>query len=147
VPALSKREKNYAVPFIASSVVLFSFGCYLAYWTLDKALEFLISWSGSDVTQAYQVTKYINLVVMMMLAFGVGFLSPVLLVFLQLVSAVTPKTLIKQWRYAIMGIFVASAGLSPSGDPISLLALAIPLTILYLIAVLIGWLLTRRRTA
>ena len=147
VPALSKRERNYAVPFIASSVILFSFGCYLAYWTLDKALEFLISWSGSDVTQAYQVTKYINLVVMMMLAFGVGFLSPVLLVFLQLVSAVTPKTLIKQWRYAIMGIFVASAAITPSGDPISLLALAIPLTILYLIAVLIGWLLTRRRTS
>jgi sec-independent protein translocase protein TatC len=147
VPALSKREKNYAVPFIASSVILFAFGCYLAYWTLDKALEFLISWSGSDVTQAYQVTKYINLVVMMMLAFGVGFLSPVLLVFLQLVSAVTPKTLIKQWRYAIMGIFVASAAITPSGDPISLLALAIPLTILYLIAVLIGWLLTRRRTS
>jgi sec-independent protein translocase protein TatC len=143
---LSKREKNYAIPFIASSVLLFSLGCYLAYWTLDKALEFLISWSGSDVTQAYQITKYINLVVMMMLAFGVGFLSPVLLVFLQLVSVVTPKTLIKQWRYAIMGIFVASAAITPSGDPISLLALAIPLTILYLIAVLIGWLLTRRRT-
>jgi len=143
---LSRREKNYAVPFIASSVVLFSLGCYLAYWTLDKALEFLISWSGSDVTQAYQITKYINLVVMMMLAFGVGFLSPVLLVFLQLVSAVTPRTLIKQWRYALMGIFVASAAITPSGDPISMLALAMPLTFLYLVAVLIGWLLTRRRT-
>lgn len=145
VPALSKREKNYAVPFIASSVLLFSVGCYLAYWTLDKALEFLISWSGEDVTQAYQITKYINLVVMMMLAFGVAFLSPVLLVFLQLVSVVTPKILIKQWRYAVMGIFVAAAVITPSGDPISLLALAIPLTILYLIAVLVGWLLTRRR--
>jgi sec-independent protein translocase protein TatC len=82
---------------------------------------------------------------MMMLAFGVAFLSPVLLVFLQLVSVVTPKTLIKQWRYAVMGIFVAAAVITPSGDPISLLALAIPLTILYLIAVLVGWLLTRRR--
>jgi sec-independent protein translocase protein TatC len=147
VPALSKREKNYAVPFIASSVVLFTVGCYLAYWTLDKALEFLITWSGTDVTQAYQVTKYINLVVMMMLAFGVAFLSPVLLVFLQLVSVVSPKALIKQWRYAVMGIFVTAAVITPSGDPISLLALAIPLTILYLIAVLTGWLLTRRRTA
>ena len=145
VPALSKREKNYAVPFIASSTILFAIGCYLAYWTLDKALEFLISWSGNDVTQAYQVTKYINLVVMMMLAFGVAFLSPVLLVFLQLVSVITPKTLIKQWRYAVMGIFVTAAVITPSGDPISLLALAIPLTILYLIAVLTGWLLTRRR--
>jgi sec-independent protein translocase protein TatC len=146
VPALSKKEKNYAVPFIGSSVVLFGLGCYLAYWTLDKALEFLISWSGSDVTQAYQITKYINLVVMMMLAFGIGFLSPVLLVFLQLVSVVTPRTLIRNWRYAVMGIFVSAAVITPSGDPISLLALAIPLTILYLIAVLIGWLLTRRRT-
>ena len=147
VPALSKREKNYAVPFIASSTILSAIGCYLAYWTLDKALEFLISWSGNDVTQAYQVTKYINLVVMMMLAFGVAFLSPVLLVFLQLVSVITPKTLIKQWRYAVMGIFVTAAVITPSGDPISLLALAIPLTILYLIAVLTGWLLTRRRIA
>jgi len=146
VPALSRKEKNYAVPFITSSVVLFGFGCYLAYWTLDKALEFLISWSGSDVTQAYQVTKYINLVVMMMLAFGVGFLSPVLLVFLQLVSVVTPKTLIRQWRYAVMGIFVSAAVITPSGDPISLLALAIPLTVLYVISVFVGWLLTRRRT-
>lgn len=147
VPALSKKERNYALPFIASSVVLFSFGCYIAYWTLDKALEFLISWSGTDVTQAYQVTKYVNLVVMMMLAFGIGFLSPVLLVFLQLASIVTPRTLIRQWRYAIMGIFVTAAVITPSGDPISMLALAIPLSILYLVAVLAGWLLTRRRTA
>ena len=70
---------------------------------------------------------------------------PVLLVFLQLVSVVTPRTLIRNWRYAVMGIFVSAAVITPSGDPISLLALAIPLTILYLIAVLIGWLLTRRR--
>ena len=145
VPALSKKEKHYAAPFIISSITLFAIGCSLAYWTLDKALEFLISWSGTEVTQAYQVTKYISLVVLMMLAFGVGFLSPVLLVFLQLAGAVKPKTLIKQWRYAIMGIFVAAAVITPSGDPISMLALALPLTVLYLLAVLIGWLLTRRR--
>ncbi len=145
VPALSKKEKRYAGPFIISSIVLFSVGCGLAYWTLDKALEFLISWSGTEVTQAYQVTKYISLVVLMMLAFGVGFLSPVLLVFLQLVGVVKPRSLIKQWRYAIMGIFIAAAVITPSGDPISMLALALPLTFLYLVAVLVGWLLTRRR--
>jgi sec-independent protein translocase protein TatC len=145
VPALSKKERTYAVPFIASSMLLFTVGCYLAYWTLDKALEFLISWSGTDVTQAYQVTKYVSLVVMMMLAFGVGFLSPVLLVFLQLAGAIRPQTLLKQWRFAIMGIFVTAAVITPSGDPISMLALAVPLSILYLVAILVGWLLTRRR--
>jgi sec-independent protein translocase protein TatC len=80
-----------------------------------------------------------------MLAFGVGFLSPVLLVFLQLVNALTPRTLIKQWRYSIVSIFLVSAVITPSGDPISLMALTVPLTVLYLLAVLIGWLLTRRR--
>jgi sec-independent protein translocase protein TatC len=145
VPALSKKEKRYAVPFIVSSIVLFAVGCSLAYWTLDKALEFLISWSGTDVSQAYQVTKYISLVVLMMLAFGVGFLSPVLLVFLQLVSVVTPRALIKQWRYAVMGIFVAAAVITPSGDPVSMLALEVPLSILYLLSALVGWLLVRRR--
>ena len=146
-PALEKKEKRYAVPFITSSVVLFAAGVSIAYWTLDKALEFLISWSGQDVTQAFQVTKYMSLVVLMMLAFGVGFLSPVLLVFLQLASVVEPRTLIRQWRYAIMGIFVAAAVITPSGDPFSLLALAVPLSVLYLVAVLVGWLLTRRRVA
>lgn len=145
VPALNKKEKKYAIPFILSSIVLFAVGCSIAYWTLDKALEFLINWSGTDITEAYRITDYIMLVVMMMLAFGIGFLSPVLLVFLQLVNAVTPKTLIKQWRYSIIGIFVAAAVITPSGDPISLLALAVPLTVLYLFSVLIGWLLTRRR--
>ena len=146
-PALEKKEKRYAVPFITSSVVLFAAGVSIAYWTLDKALEFLISWSGQDVTQAFQVTKYMSLVVLMMLAFGIGFLSPVLLVFLQLASVVEPRTLIRQWRYAIMGIFVAAAVITPSGDPFSLLALAVPLSVLYLVAVLVGWLLTRRRVA
>ena len=145
VPALSKKEKRYAVPFITSTVVLFAAGCGLAYWTLDKALEFLISWSGTDVTSTFQVTKYMMLVVLMMLAFGVGFLSPVLVVFVQLAGLVTPKTLVKQWRYAIMIIFVTAAVITPSGDPISMMALAIPLTILYLLAVLVGWLLVRNR--
>ncbi len=147
VPALSKKEKKYAVPFISSSVVLFAAGGSLAYWTLDKALEFLISWSGSDVNQAYQITKYISLVTFMMLAFGVGFLSPVLLVFLQLANIVQPRTLIKQWRIAIMLIFVASAAITPSGDPFTLMALSGPLTILYLLSILVGWLLVRRRVA
>jgi sec-independent protein translocase protein TatC len=145
VPALSKKEKRYAVPFITSSIVLFAAGGTLAYWTLDKALEFLISWSGSDVNQAYQITKYISLVTFMMLAFGVGFLSPVLLVFLQLANVVQPRTLIKQWRIAIMLIFVGAAVITPSGDPFTLMALSGPLTILYLLSILVGWLLVRRR--
>jgi sec-independent protein translocase protein TatC len=145
VPALNKKEKQYTIPFIASAVVLFGLGCSIAYWTLSKALQFLISWSGTEVNQAFQITKYISLVTLMILAFGVGFLSPLLIVFLQLVGVLTPRTLIKQWRYAIVAIFFMAAIITPSGDPITLLALGLPLTVMYFIAILIGFLVIRRR--
>lgn len=145
VPALNQKEKKYTIPFIASSVVLFSLGCSIAYWTLSKALQFLISWSGTEVNQAFQITKYISLVVLMILSFGVGFLSPLLLVFLQLVGVLQPQTLLKQWRYAIVVIFFTAAIITPSGDPITLLALGIPLTVLYFVAILIGFIFIRRR--
>ena len=145
VPALTKREKRYSYFFMFSSIVLFAVGAFLAYWTLDRALEFLIGWSGADVTQNYQINKYVNLVVLMMLSFGVGFLSPVLLVFLQLVEVVSPRTLITQWRYAIVGIFIVAAVITPSGDPITLMVLGVPLTVLYVIAVGIGALILWRR--
>ena len=145
VPALSKKEKRYTVPFIVSSVVLFSLGCSIAYWTLSRALQFLISWSGTEVNQAFQITKYISLVTLMILAFGVGFLSPLLLVFLQLVGVLTPRTLLSQWRYAIVAIFFLAAVITPSGDPITLMALGFPLTVLYFVAILVGFVAIRRR--
>ena len=145
VPALSKKEKKYTIPFIGSSVVLFVGGCALAYWTLSRALEFLISWSGTEVNQAFQITKYVSLVILMVLAFGIGFLSPLLIVFLQLVGVLTPRTLIKQWRIAIVTIFFMAAIITPSGDPITLMALGLPLTLLYFVAILIGFIATRKR--
>ena len=81
----------------------------------------------------------------MVLAFGAGFLLPVIVVFLQLVGAVTPQQLRKQWRIAIMVVFVIAAVITPSGDPISMLALAVPMTVLYILAVVIGFVAQRRK--
>jgi len=147
VPALKANERRYAIPFIASSVSLFLLGCVLAYMTLEKALEFLISWSGQDVENLFQVSKYIRLVTLMAFAFGVGFQFPVLLVFLQLVGVLTPQQLLGAWRYAILGIVVLAAVITPSGDPISLTALAAPMLVLYFVAVAIGLIAQRRSRA
>ena len=144
-PAMSVKEKKYAIPFAVSSFLLFVFGGALAFWTLDKALEFLITWSGADVNQTYQIAKYISLVALMVLAFGAGFLLPVVVVFLQLVGAVTPQQLRKQWRIAIMVVFLIAAVITPSGDPVSMLALAVPMTVLYILAVVIGFVAQRRK--
>jgi len=147
VPALHKNEKQYAIPFIFSSVFLFILGAAIAYWTLTPALDFLISWAGSGVKAQFTVSKYVSLVGLMMAVFGIAFEFPVLLVFLQLVGVLTPQTLIKGWRYAIMIVFVIAGVITPSGDPYSMLALAIPMSIFYLISIVIGLFFQRRRRA
>jgi sec-independent protein translocase protein TatC len=147
VPALKPTEKRYAVPFILSSTLLFLLGCVLAYLTLERALEFLISWAGDDVQQLFRVSSYVRLVALMAFAFGVGFQFPVLLVFLQLVGILTPQQLLGAWRYAIVGIVVLAAVITPSGDPISLTALAAPMLVLYFIAAGIGLIIQRRSRA
>jgi sec-independent protein translocase protein TatC len=145
VPALHAKEKKYAIPFVASSVALFALGGYVAYWTLEKALEFLISWAGEDVQSTFRVSEYVKLVGLMVAAFGIAFEFPVLLVFLQLVGVLTPQMLLKGWRYAILAIFVIAAVITPSGDPYSMMALALPMTFFYLVSILIGFLVQRSR--
>ena len=146
VPALNAKEKKYAIPFVLSSVVLFTAGGALAYTTVAQALEFLISWAGNDVGQVFSVSSYVSLIGLMIFAFGIGFLLPVLIVFLQLVGAVKPAMLLKQWRYALVGIAVTAAVITPSGDPVTMMLLGGPMLALYFVAVLIGWLVLRRRS-
>ncbi|MTA27478.1 MAG: twin-arginine translocase subunit TatC, partial [Actinobacteria bacterium] len=136
VPALHAKEKKYAIPFVLSSVVLFVVGGFFAYFTLDKGLEWLISWSGSDVQQAFQISKYVSFVGLMMAAFGIGFEFPVLLVFLQLVGVLRPRQLVDGWRVAVMLIVVLAAVITPSGDPITLALLSVPLAVFYFVAIL-----------
>lgn len=145
VPALHAKEKKYAIPFVLSSVVLFCSGGTLAYITVGRALDFLIGWAGEDVNEIFTVSSYISLIGLMIFAFGIGFLLPVLFVFLQLVNVVSPRTLLKSWRYATIGMFVIAAVITPSGDPVTLMMLALPMLFLYFVAILIGWLVLRKR--
>lgn len=144
-PGLHSHEKRYALPFVASALVLFAMGAALAFVAVGPALEFLFSVAGSDVTQIPTVDRYLSLVMWMMLAFGVGFEFPVLLVALQLVGILNPRQLAGARRYAAVGIIVVAAIITPSGDPITLLVLAVPMYLLYELSILIGWLVARRR--
>jgi sec-independent protein translocase protein TatC len=144
-PGLYKHERRYALPFIGSAIVLFILGAYIAYWTLPKALQWLADVGGNNITQAYTAEKYYQLIAYMMLAFGVCFEFPILLIFLQLAGIVPNATLRKYWRHAIVIISIVVAVATPSNDPFSMLALCIPLWMFYGIAVLFGWLRERRR--
>jgi sec-independent protein translocase protein TatC len=145
VPGLHRKEKRYAGPFIVSSVLLFAFGAAIAYWLLAKSLEFLIAWGGPGFQVAFTIDKYVRLLMLMMLAFGTGFLFPVLLVFLQLVNVLTPRTLLKYWRHATVAVIVLAAVITPSGDLFSLFGLAAPMWIFFWASIGIGALLRRNR--
>ncbi|MEO5678290.1 MAG: twin-arginine translocase subunit TatC [Acidimicrobiales bacterium] len=140
-PGLHPKEKKYAIPFIASSVVLFALGALIAVLTFPQALAFLISVSGDNVETLFGPARYISLYTLIMLAFGVAFEFPVLLVFLQLAGALTPRRLLRSWRGAVVGIFVVAAVITPSQDPYSLLGMALPMTLFYFGAIGVGKLL------
>lgn len=146
-PGLYPNEKKYAIPFTVSAIVLFLLGASVAYYVLNPTLEFLTTIGGSQIEPFYTADSYVTLIVWMMLAFGVGFEFPVLLVALQLIGILTPRRLVQWWRWAIVVIAVIAAVITPSGDPISMIALAVPMLILYVISILVGWILLafRRR--
>jgi sec-independent protein translocase protein TatC len=143
-PGLYEHERRYAIPFVASALILLVLGAGLAYWTLPQALDFLASIGGPDLQEIYSPSKYVNLIVYMMLAFGIGFEFPIVLIFLQMAGVLSTDTLRKNRRYAIVGIVILVAVITPSGDPISLLALSIPMIIFYEGAIVYGRLRSRR---
>jgi sec-independent protein translocase protein TatC len=146
-PGLTQGEKRYAIPFIASSVVLFAGGAAFAYLALPRGLEFLLGFAGEGVFPLLTFDRYLGFVVLVILAFGFSFLLPVLLVFLQLVGVLSPERLGAWRRYAIVSIAVFAAVITPTGDPITLLMLGVPMYLFYEAAIIIGRVTRRRRAA
>lgn len=137
-PGLYPQEKKYAIPFTVSAIVLFLGGAAVAFYVLNPTLQFLTTIGGSQIEPFYTADSYVTLIVWMMLAFGVGFEFPVLLVALQMIGVITPRKLIGWWRQAIVVIAVIAAVITPSGDPISMTALAVPMLLLYGLSIAIG---------
>jgi sec-independent protein translocase protein TatC len=142
-PGLYPNEKKYAVPFVIASVVLFVSGALVAILTFPRALDFLINIGGDDIEPLFTAPSYVSLVLVMVVAFGFAFEFPLLVVFLLLARIVETRQL-RQWRrYTFLGIVVIAAVITPSQDPITLFALAIPMYILYEGAIIVGRLMRR----
>ena len=142
-PGLHDNEKRYVIPFVASSFILFSAGAVLAYVTFPHALGFLKSIGGPGLKEIYDPGKYIGLILALMAVFGITFEFPVVLVSLQIVGVLKPAKLASWRRWAIVLITIVAAVITPSGDPFSMLALAVPLYIFYEVSIIIGRVLKR----
>ncbi len=139
-PGLKANEKRYAFPFTAATVLLFALGALVAYLTFPHALRFLIDVSGprNRVSEIFSPNSYVQLILLLMVAFGVTFEFPVLLVSLEMAGVLTPARLSKWRRWAIIGMVVFAAVVTPSSDPFSMLALALPLLLFYEGAIVVG---------
>jgi sec-independent protein translocase protein TatC len=147
MPGLYKNERRYTFWFVISSLFLFALGAALAYYTLPAMYSWLRANSGpsNDLVVIQSADRYFWLSAMMMVGFGIGFEFPVLLVALQLVGVLKTSTLTHFRRQAAVIIVVVVAVITPGGDPISLIALSIPMYVFYEVSILIGWLLNRRK--
>jgi len=142
-PGLTQREKRSVLPFVAASIVMFSGGVLMAYVIFPHALAFLGSVGGPSLGQLYNPVSYLSLILALMLVFGITFEFPVVLVALELTRVVTPRQLAKVRRFALVAIVIVAAVVTPSGDPLSMFALAAPLYAFYELSILIGRLALR----
>lgn len=142
-PGLYKNEKRYVLPFVAAAIVLFAAGVSTAILVFPKAIAWLINVSGTGIVPLFSPARYFTLYVAMCLVFGAVFMYPLVLVFLQLVGVV-PSAKWRRWRRpAIVVIALVAAIITPSSDPFSFLALAVPMLVLYELSIVVGRLMKK----
>lgn len=135
-PGLYQRERSLAKPLLASAVTLFYCGCAFAYFlVLPNVFRFLVTFSPAAVAITPDANAYLDFVMVIFFAFGLSFELPVAIVILVLLGWVTPQQLRDARGYAVVGIFVLAAVITPP-DVISQLMLAIPMCALYEIGII-----------
>lgn len=144
-PALYANERKYTIAFIGPALVLFVSGATLAYFVLPVSLNWLQGVGGAQFVAAYDSGKFVALIGWMMLAFGLAFEFPVVLVALMAIGVLKTRTLIRSWRYAVAGIVVFTGVITPTGDPFTFLFMAGPMIVLYAGSVAIGLAIERAR--
>jgi sec-independent protein translocase protein TatC len=144
-PALFDKERSKVYPFIVAASLLLYIGGTFAYLILIPiTLSFLIGFGTDKLTPMISVTAYFAFVARLCLVFGLVFQLPVIVFVLSMLGVVTPKFLLKQWRYAILIIFVGAAVLTPP-DPASQVLMAVPIILLYIGSVLVAYATIRKR--
>lgn len=144
-PGLTGRERRYTLGFMGAGVPCFLAGAALAWWVLPTAVTLLAGLTPSGAVNVIDAQTYLGFVMRMVLAFGLAFLLPVVMVGLNSVGLVRARTLIGGWRWAVLLAFVFAAVATPTADAISMFALAVPICALYFGAVGISALTDRRR--
>lgn len=137
-PGLYKKERRYSTAFAAAAIALFSVGVTTAIAVFPKAVDWMISVSGTGIVPLFSPSRYLGFYTLACLIFGAVFTYPVFLVGFQLTGLITSAKLRQSRRYAIVVCCIVAAFVTPSSDPFSFLAMAIPMIVFYEAAILTG---------
>ena len=144
-PALHRKEKRTSVLFFISATPFFSAGAFLGYTILPVAVKVLFGFTPQALTNLVKFDDYLDFVLRVILVFGIAFELPVFLVTFNLIGFLSGRAILKPWRIWVFSICLFVAGFTPSADPLSMIALALPLIGLYLLAGFIAKLNDKRR--
>ncbi len=144
-PGLKRQEKRYGVGFVAVSSLLFAAGAVLAYLSLAKGLQLLLSLAGDGVVVALTAQDYIGFVLSLLVAFGVSFEVPLIAIALNLVGVLPYAVLAKSRRWIFFLTIVFAAFVTPTQDPFTMLLMAGPMIVLFEGAIQIARVVDKRR--
>jgi len=138
-PGLYRREKKYVVPFMVSTITLFTCGGYFGYKIVyPAALNFLIEF-GKQFQPMITINEYTQLFLSIILGMGLIFEMPILVFFLALMGIVSPRFMWKNFRYSILIIFIIAAIVTPTTDILNMCIFAAPMIALYVFSILVAW--------
>ncbi|NJQ01418.1 twin-arginine translocase subunit TatC [Streptomyces zingiberis] len=146
-PGLHRQEKKYALAFVGAGFPLFLGGGWFAYLVLPTTAKVLIEFTPGGVDNLLPLDDLLDLVTRMVIVFGLSFELPLLLVMLNLGGVLSGRRMLGWWRGMVLGITLFSAIATPSTDPLTMLALAMPIWVLYFAAVALSLLNDSRRRA
>ncbi|MDH4117121.1 MAG: twin-arginine translocase subunit TatC [Acidimicrobiia bacterium] len=129
-PALTSRERKWAIPVISVSVCLFLLGVAFGYWSLPRAFRFFLE-IFDDVESRFRLAEYFSFVIRFLLAFGVSFMYPVFLFGASAAGLISSRQLATGRRWAVLAIVVVAAAITPTGDVLTLTLLSAPLYLFY----------------
>ena len=145
VPGLHAHERRWTRVFATVAGPLFVAGVAVGYYVLPKGLEVLIGFTPQSIQSLVEFGDYFRFLTRMLLVFGIAFEIPLFVVMLSLAGVVSGKALAAYRPWIVVGTFVFAAVATPSTDPFSMLMLALPMTVLFMISEVIARLIDRRR--
>jgi sec-independent protein translocase protein TatC len=144
-PGLRPVERRYALPFVVISQLLFAGGAVFAYIVIPRGMEFLLGFAGENIVSLMDANRYLTFMIQVMLGFGLAFEFPLILITLSAMGVISAEGLRRYRRHAVFGVFLASAIITPTQDPITLSLLAAPLLGFYEGSILAARYIERRR--